>query len=151
MRLRSVQEHPEAFIPTIEELDDQKYMEMTVRIKPTDLSWFLGAFENGELVGAMSWKREEPAKLQHKSHIYGVYVVPEARRKGIGRALLEHLISRVKKVAGVEQILLTVANSNPAKSLYLQCGFISYGYEKKSLKIGEAYVDGVLMVLFLKD
>jgi ribosomal protein S18 acetylase RimI-like enzyme len=53
----------------------------------------------------------------------GIYVAQEARRCGIGRALLLEAIGRVRAAGDIEQIELTVVRSEePARRLYLSAG-----------------------------
>jgi ribosomal protein S18 acetylase RimI-like enzyme len=52
----------------------------------------------------------------------------------------------------VEQVQLTVATDNErARHLYESEGFVIYGREPRSLKLGERYLDECLMVRFLHE
>ncbi|MBZ5494182.1 MAG: hypothetical protein LAO76_24930 [Acidobacteriia bacterium] len=53
------------------------------------------------------------------------------------------------EIDGIEQITLVASARLPAQRLYESVGFKSYGVEPHSLKIGDEYVDDVLMVLWL--
>jgi ribosomal protein S18 acetylase RimI-like enzyme len=74
-------------------------------------------------------------------------VRPESRGKGIGSALMKEIIRRTRQIDGVEQITLVASANLPAQRLYKALGFESYGIEPHSLKIGEDYLDDVLMIL----
>ncbi|MNG16757.1 N-acyltransferase YncA [compost metagenome] len=87
----------------------------------------------------------------HKGNVYGLYVALEHRGEGLGRRLLEQLISKAKQCDGLEQINLTVISNNAAaKKLYEAAGFVCYGTEPNACKLGDQYWDDDLMVLKLK-
>ena len=106
-------------------------------------------FEDGQIIGSAGFFRRPNNKERHKGHIWGVYVRPEWRGKGIGSALMKEIIRRAREMEGLEQITLVASANLPAQRLYTALGFESYGIEPHSLKIGDEYVDDILMVLFL--
>ena len=61
----------------------------------------------------------EPCKTLHVSTLY---VEPELRKSGIGKRILEELIT-FGKARGVDEIDLGVEANNPAVKLYLEAGF----------------------------
>ena len=84
----------------------------------------MGAFEEGELVGIATFLREAGIKERHKARIYGVYVSPGLRGKGVGRALLTRLLELVREDGSIEQVLLAVATTQvAARELYRSLGF----------------------------
>jgi ribosomal protein S18 acetylase RimI-like enzyme len=107
----------------------------------------LGAFEDTKLTATAGFYRYTHLKERHKGHIWGVYVRPESRGKGVARALMQEIIRRAQTMNGLEQILLVASAHLPARKLYETLGFQSYGVEPRSLKIGTEYVDDVLMIL----
>jgi ribosomal protein S18 acetylase RimI-like enzyme len=111
----------------------------------------LGAFEDGYLAGTATFIRETGLKERHKGRIYGVYVSPAERGKGIGRALLADLLETARQDSPLEQILLAVATSQTAaKRLYRDLGFEPYGTEPNALKVGSGYVDEDHMILRIR-
>jgi ribosomal protein S18 acetylase RimI-like enzyme len=111
----------------------------------------LGASVDGRLVGTVSCARELYQKGRHRTTITGMYVVPEARGRGVGGALLDEAIARARRWAGVEQVHLTVVTENDAAArLYRARGFATYGVEPRALKLGDRYVDEELMILDLR-
>jgi ribosomal protein S18 acetylase RimI-like enzyme len=113
----------------------------------------IGSFENSRLTGTAGFFRRRHNKERHKGHIWGVYVRPESRGKGMARALMQEVIRRARQMEGLEQVTLVASAHLPARKLYEALGFESYGVERRSLKIGAQigaeYVDDVLMVLWL--
>lgn len=112
-------------------------------------NFVVGSFANGRLIGTAGFFRRKHAKEHHKGHVWGVYVSPEQRGQGVARALMQEVIRRARKIDGLEQITLVASAHLPARQLYESLGFESYGIEPRSLKIGEEYVNDVLMILRL--
>lgn len=139
-RLAALLEAPAAFGSSHEEERElsRSVIEDRLAVKP-DRGPF-GAFENDELVGLVALGRESMHKLAHKALIWGMYVAPEARGKGIGRALLLEALSLARSVAGILQVNLRVNASNEgAIRLYESVGFKTFGHEP-----GAMLVDGEL-------
>lgn len=151
LRLRALQTNPEAFGSTYEREVAFTQEMVEERIRATEDSYGLGAFgEKGELLGVVRFVRETGMKEKHKGTIYGMYVAPETRGQGVGRALLQEVISRAKDFDGLEQIRLQVVSTNEsAKKLYQSFGFETYGVEPRALLHNGQYLDEDMMVLFL--
>lgn len=149
VRLSALKINPEAFGSTYEREAEFSPELVAERLEPVKDRFVLGAFnENGSLVGIVTFMREHSLKTNHKGNVFGMYVVPEARGKGIGKSLLVELIKRAKNCNGVEQIHLTVVSDNiSAKKLYKSLGFEVYGVEKNALKFNGQYFDEDLMAL----
>ena len=60
---------------------------------------------------------------------------------------MKEIIRRARQIDDLEQITLVASANLPAQRLYKALGFESYGIEPHSLKIGNEYVDDVLMIL----
>ena len=150
VRLRALREEPEAFGSSYEEQVNRQLSFFEDRICPTERRVTLGAFDGETLVGMVTFMRESGMKDQHKGMIIGMYVAPEARGKGLGRALLLAAIERARAMADVEQIHLGVVTRNTAaRALYRSVGFAVYGTEPHALKLGNEYLDEDMMVLWL--
>jgi hypothetical protein len=101
------------------------------------------------LVGAAGLRVQNRVKLQHKGVLWGMYVRPEARGKGLAAALVQQVVEHARTL--VEEVCLTVVASNAAAiRLYGAAGFKEYGLERRALKVGSEYYDEVLMALPLK-
>ena len=96
------------------------------------------------------YRRDEGRKNCHKGRILSMYLQPESRGQGVGRALLQEAIAQVKQFVGVEQLHLFVVTTNAAaRSLYRSMGFEVYGTIQRALKLDEQYWDEEMMVLRL--
>ncbi|MGV3488544.1 MAG: GNAT family N-acetyltransferase [Tuberibacillus sp.] len=149
LRLEALKTHPEAFSSSYEEEIQSPVNKYEERLR-SQTSFTIGALENDQLIGMVGLVIDTYKKLQHKAEIVSMYVTPEQRRSGIGRALLSEAIKMAKEMEGIEQVRLTVNASNiPAKRLYASLGFQSFGTELRSLKVENTYYDEEYMVLFL--
>jgi ribosomal protein S18 acetylase RimI-like enzyme len=152
LRLRALREHPEAFGMAYEEARDRPLAAVAAdfRTRYTGVdSVILGALD-GALVGLVGCFRHEGAKRRHKALVWGMYVAPEARGRGIGRALLTGVIVHARAWPGVEQLQLGVMTENEAaRALYRSVGFEVFGLERRSLRVGPRDLDEEHMVLDL--
>lgn len=153
LRLRALREEPEAFGASYEESVNRPLADTTARLREIAASayaFMLGAFAGDTLVGTVRLDAETSQKERHRAGIYGVYVAPEARGRGVGRALLAEAIARARTMPDLLQLHLGVNSRNkPAKALYTALGFETYGIEPRALRIGDTFVDEDLMVLRL--
>ena len=58
-----------------------------------------------------------------------LYVEPEARRRGVGRSLLDHLTALAKAAGAEELFVMTDAENLPARNTYARRGFEEYGLQ----------------------
>jgi len=109
----------------------------------------LVAEADGALVGWLTLDGERHAKLRHTAEL-GMGVAPEWRRQGVGRALLEAMGREARREGALRRVTLSVFASNlPAIGLYRACGFEVEGIQRAQVRIGETFVDRLLMALDL--
>jgi ribosomal protein S18 acetylase RimI-like enzyme len=112
----------------------------------------IGAFDAEQLVGMTGFYRDALLKRRHIGHVWGVFVCPSAREKGVGRAMLVEVIESARALPGIRCVRLMVAvTQEAARHLYQEVGFRVFGTEPWSLKIGEQYVDEIHMTLEFED
>jgi len=152
LRRERLEQEPQAFGESLEEHDAIALETIAARLENASGDNFvIGAFEDaGDLIGMAGFSRSPRRKSRHKGTIWGVFVRPEARGKGAGRAVLEALVSRARAQAGLEQIQLSVSTGQiAARRLYESLGFEVFGHERHALKVDGQYVDEDHMVLWL--
>ncbi len=71
------------------------------------------------------------------------------RGKRVGKALLAECLQQARATPGLEQIVLTVTEGNPAERLYASFGFERFGVEPRALKLGGNCYGKVHMLLRL--
>ena len=152
LRLRSLQEHPEAFGSSYEDEAGRTLETVQERLRTTEHHFTLGAWRGSDLVGIAAFSRSPGVKTRHRGGVGGMYVAPAARGGGVGRALLRAMIERAKQMPGLEEMILAVTVGNgAARSIYLAAGFRPSHVEKRYIKVADCYYDIEWMTLLLED
>jgi len=149
LRRRALEEEPLSFGTSPHEdrvLDDARVVGV---LTPTDDAAVFGAFEEDELRGLVGVLRPDKEKLRHRAEVWGTYVAPEGRRRGLGRALMDALIDW-SRAAGATHVFLGVTAAAPeARALYESVGFVCWGIEPASIRHGDRNIDSYRLVLVL--
>ena len=140
VRLLALQESPTAFGASYAQEEKISPREWAKRLEKAPDRWVIGAFNGQELVGVIGFVRDEGDKSRHKGFIWGMYVVPELRGQGVGRALFKEALRRVDALPGLRSVRLSVVTSNHlALRLYEKFGFVRYGEEDEALCVNEKF------------
>lgn len=155
VRLRSLREEPTAFDASAEKDAALALDEIPAHFgfgNAANDSFVLGAFDAEDtLVGIVGCSRDDPPRRRHRAILWGMYVAPEARGRGIGRALVIETIARVREWRDVELLRLGVIESNgAARTLYESCGFEQVWLEPQAYKTADGYLAVELMRLRLQ-
>jgi len=107
---------------------------------------------SGCIVGNIDFHSARRRRLAHTGE-FGISVQPDWRNRGVGTALLEHLIEWARGVREVEKISLKVrADNRRAIALYTKQGFVQCGVARDAMKLPDGiYVDDILMEKFVRS
>lgn len=151
LRLKALQEHPEAFLISVAEEAENMVGDFEKLISErwaTDDNQMLVADYEGRLVGMCGFFREPREKIKHRMTVWGLYVHPDARGHHVGRKLLEAAVARSAAVTGVTQVHISVtADNTEARTLYESLGFTAWGIEPGSMSVNGRMVDEAHMML----
>ncbi len=143
-----LQESPTAFSADYQDachLEPEHFVE---RARFEADNFIVGAFDANQLIGSAGGYRETGVKRRHLANVWGMYVHPTYRGRGLGRELLHAVVAGLRKLDGLERILIGVtAGNEAAESLYRSYGFIAYGTEPGAIKVDGVDYDEVLMQL----
>ena len=151
IRLEALTLAQEAFASSPEEHRATDVDQVAVRLRGDGQGNFvIGAFEDGVLIGVAGLAREARPKTRHRANVWGVYVRPGSRCKGVAQGIMTALIEEAREAPGLEQLTLhvTIGLGAPEK-LYRSLGFEQFGIEPRALKWEGRYLDQRFMVLFL--
>jgi ribosomal protein S18 acetylase RimI-like enzyme len=150
LRLEALRSHPIAFTADLSEseaFDDQHWVERAVAGAGDGReAVYVADASGGRLVG-MSGIYTPPnrPKLAHSGTIWGVYVRPEARGSGVGKALVNACVEWAR-AKGLVIVKLSATTEPPtAQRCYERCGFEPYGVEPLAVQVDGRFYDEVLM------
>ncbi|KVD89689.1 GCN5 family acetyltransferase [Burkholderia sp. ABCPW 14] len=142
IRLAALRDAPDAFGSTYDAEAARPLVAFAERLAGAIV---FGAYVDGRIAGMAGFKRLAGAKARHKGFLWGMYVAPDARRHGVGAALLDAVLAAAAEA--VEQVTLAVVDGNgAARAFYERHGFVVYGVEPRALKGANGYADELLMV-----
>lgn len=112
----------------------------------------LGAWIGDHLVGVLTCEQEARLKVRHVAHLVGMMVDDTHQGRGIGRALMGHALTLLRREPLLEIVTLSVSAGNaPAMALYRSFGFSRYGHLPRALRLSDGrYVGKDLMSLELQ-
>ena len=139
---------PFAFIASPEDDRASSVEFMRTSLAAPDQATF-GAFAP-TLVGIVGVGRERYRKAAHKAQVWGTYVQAEARGLGIGRKLMEQVVTYARTMPGVTHVHLCVSETAPdAANLYRSLGFRTWGEDSAGISIDGVVKAEEYMVLVL--
>ena len=101
--------------------------------------------------GYLACERGEPAgftlarDLGQEAEVLTFGVLPDARRHGVGRALLDAVLAETRR-RGLGSVVLEVAADNgAARKLYAECGFLQVGRRPRYYRRPGGAVDGLIL------
>ena len=112
----------------------------------------IGAFDPDLVASVGILHAPRHPKGAHHAHVWGMYVQPAHRRRGIGKLILDAAIAHARSLEGVTQLNLGVSESTPgARALYESVGFVAWGTEPRAMRVEGEYYAEVFMARKLDD
>jgi RimJ/RimL family protein N-acetyltransferase len=146
IRLDCLRRHPGAFGSTLADWQDKTEDDYVARI---EAGVIFGLFVDGGLQGLLAYDRERGGNARHRAGIHAVYIRADHRGQGGIDLLLQAAVGQARS-DGVLQLELTVAADNaPAIRAYERAGFVRVGVLPRALRVGQAFVDEVYLILRL--
>lgn len=132
LRLEALHESPQAFGSNYQDQQgrpDSFWQGRLVEAAKGEQNWLLFARAGNRLLGMIGAVREEQDGPLAVATIISVYVLPEARGRGVSHRLMQAILDTLKE-AGIQKALLgVVAEQAAALHLYQHFGFTTYHSE----------------------
>ena len=148
LRLTALATSPEAFGSSHEEEAELSLESFRARVVTTGRNVIFGAFADNRLVGMAGFAASERVKERHKGTLWGVFLMPEWRGRGLGDRLIARVIEHANEHVLVLQASV-VATNQRARQAYVRFGFVPYGIERQALRIGGMFYDSEHLALNL--
>ena len=106
---------------------------------------FVAVESDGELLGHLAINSTPKPRLKHSAS-FGIAVAKTSRGKGVGRFLMEYLLSYCDEQLNLTRLELEVhANNIAALALYKSFGFEVEGTKRKAVLVEDDLIDIVIM------
>ncbi|MEY4701951.1 MAG: hypothetical protein RL326_2138 [Pseudomonadota bacterium] len=153
LRLEAINDSPAAFLQTEESFKATLLADLSSWIEPTENKATIGVFDDaGRLLGMAGFRRDSGPKIDHKAMVWGVFLTPSARGRGVSKKLMQALIEEASRRPDIVLLYLAVAESQvAAKALYESVGFKTFGREPKAVRVGDRFFDEDHMSLDLSE
>ena len=136
LRLAALLDKPEAFVTSHVEEKDQPLQYFQQRLAARPGHAVFGAFDGERLVGMAGLARDTLIQLAHKGNLWGMYVAPAARGRGVARDLLQAVLSHARETPGIAKVTLSVDSANVAAiALYEALGFVVFAREADAVRL----------------
>ena len=127
LRLRALEDAPDAFGTTLAEASEHSDQHWKSRLRNAAEAVDLPLV--GEVDGVpqgLAWGRIEPGQ-RIEAHLYQMWVAPQGRRLGVGRALLAAVVDWARAQRLRCLVLDVTCGNTPARNLYAGAGFREAG------------------------
>ena len=145
LRIEMLRDSPASFHADLEQARARSDEDWVRAIPENGRDVTFGLFVGGALVGSAGFYVQSPPKLAHKGMMWGVYVAPAHRRRGLAGALVRRVIAHARSCVAVLQTGASAAGA----SVYRREGFVPYGFERDSVRVdGVSYDEEHLAIHF---
>ncbi len=143
---------PGYFCSQPSELSEENVVKMITKLGESEKGIYLVAECDGKIIGHAFLETLHLKSICHVAQL-SACVHHGWQEKGIGTALMQHIIDWAKQAELIEKIELNVRASNTrAIALYKKMGFVEEGRLKNRIKIDKShYIDDVLMALSISE
>jgi ribosomal protein S18 acetylase RimI-like enzyme len=150
LRLEALRLSPLAFASSYEEEVERPLELIEARLSGDGPSTVFGAVMAEVLVGMAGFSFNDRIKQRHKGGLWGVYVQPHWRSRGLGERLVRAVIAHASQHVRVLQATV-VATNLEARRIYHRLGFVPYGLERHGLCVDGIDYDEELLALDLSQ
>jgi ribosomal protein S18 acetylase RimI-like enzyme len=114
------------FLPPLSAAEADVYWQGVEDALCTPYRIMLVAQTGEQVVGSVQLDLVAKPNAPHRAEVIKLMVLPAARRQGIGRALMQAIISRAQEI-GRTTLILDTREGDPSEQLYQSLGFVRAG------------------------
>ena len=140
LRLAALAISPEAFGSSYEEEARLSMDSFRAHVVSDGPSVIFGALAGSQLVGMAGFMANERLKRRHRGTLWGVFLMPEWRGRGLGGRLVARVIEHATAHVLILQASVVTTNQS-ARQVYARLGFVPYGVERQALLIDGTFYD----------
>jgi ribosomal protein S18 acetylase RimI-like enzyme len=152
--LEALKESPESFAADYREqsdLPDSVWKERLADAIKEESVLVVFAHIGDQAIGMIGAYFDDNPKFRHVATVWGAYVRPAYRGKGIARELVNQLLKRLSERPGIVKVKsYSVTTGHMAVTAYKNFGFDIVGIAKKEIQVGDAFCDVYIMEKFLR-
>jgi ribosomal protein S18 acetylase RimI-like enzyme len=147
IRLEALQNHPTAFSADYENDRQRPLAEWLKRIgeSATFIAW-----DQETAAGMAGFFSGRSSKTSHQGHIWGVYVRPAYRGRGLGGDLVRRCLDWARENGSKMVYIAAASNNTAAIGCYERCGFSVYGLQPMAICVDGVCYDELLMAQELR-
>ncbi len=148
LMLQAYADHPDAFTSSVAERSvlPLAWWEQRLDPDPNARELIFGAVADEQLLGVVGLSFDARRKASHKASLFGMYVAPAHRGRGLGRQLVLATLDCARNRPGICLVQLTVTQGNHgAESLYRRCGFTQFGLEPLAVAVDGGFISKLHM------
>jgi len=148
LRLYALRDAPTAFGASLSEEASRSVDDIAHRLAAVvdGSRYVVGAFAPA-LVGMAGFFRESTPKTSHIGTVWGVFVSPPCRRRGLAQQLVSRVVAHAETLPGLRQLQLRVGTHNvAARALYESFGFRQVGVIPEALCVGAQFYDEAILI-----
>jgi RimJ/RimL family protein N-acetyltransferase len=152
LRIEALCSFPLAFTADLAETEARPpafWSELATRCAGDAADVILLADAGDRLAGMTGISAPKGDKLAHAGIVWGVFVRPEFRGRGLAEQLVRACINWARGRSLITLRLSVVVGNDLAKRCYERCGFVVYGVEPMAVHWQGKFYDETLMVLRL--
>lgn len=152
LRLHATKNDPKSFGNSFEQEKQKTDTDWQERVAKSlnKHDTLLVAFDEQEPVGIIGSYYHAADHIEHISHIYFMYVEPAYRKQGLGKALMAHMLDRLRRDNRTKKIRLYVIEGNEAaQKLYESFGFTVTTKLKDEMFVDGVFYNSQIMELFI--
>jgi GNAT superfamily N-acetyltransferase len=139
------------FLPPVGDGDNRQYWTSVIAAIRSDTRVLVAARDaDGRLVGSGQLGLEMRENGRHRAEVMKIMVLTEARRRGIGRALMLALEAEARRRDRTTLVLDTRAG-DPSEALYALLGWVPFGVVPRYARSGDGTLDASAFYYKLLD